>query len=509
MEKEISKSRSLRRKLLTALITCLLTVFILCTAIFDITYNQTAKTVIHHSNELADDTVSVISDSVYQHDLSAIQNVLRNFCNETSLEMRAYGYFPSQQNEFISYVNHKAASYFNYSFFESCVFFILTDDGISSFQIESGNDGESCISSAFTAFDTKVSADTTFYGNFPDYASYINEHREDATGDFLKDGSGYMIAWDNMINFTDTELCVGIVNLEANSAIDPIKTLAVEEASSLIDNMDSLFRKYIYIMIASLFSVFIVFIIVSAVLSKKLADPVVSEHDMLVKVNEMKTAFLSDASHELKTPLAAMSGYAQNAEMELLNGDNTASVQEKLKRISSEANRMALMVTQILDATRIEEGRMVLELSSCDIDQLVRETVETYFAVLNKNNNRLALRIPLELPTVEADTSRLKRVFVNLISNALKHTYNGTILVKAEEEEGFIKVTVKDTGRGISPEDMPHIWERYYKGKHSETGTGLGLFICKFIIESHGGKIWAESELGKGTEFIFTLPLNK
>ena len=509
MEKENSKSRSLRRKLLTALITCLLTVLTLCTAIFNITYNQTEKTVIYHSNELAEDTVSVISDSVYQHDLSAIQNVLRNFCNETSLEMRAYGYFPSQQNEFISYVNHKAASYFNYSFFESCVFFILTDDGISSFQIESGNDGESCISSAFTAFNTKVSADTTFYGNSPNYLSYINEHREDATGDFLKDGSGYMIAWDNMINFTDTELCVGIVNLEANSAIDPIKTLAVEEASSLIDNMDSLFRKYIYIMIASLFSVFIVFIIVSAVLSKKLADPVVSEHDMLVKVNEMKTAFLSDASHELKTPLAAMSGYAQNAEMELLNGDNTASVQEKLKRISSEANRMALMVTQILDATRIEEGRMVLELSSCDIDQLVRETVETYFSVLNKNNNRLALRIPLELPTVEADTSRLKRVFVNLISNALKHTYNGTILVKAEEEEGFIKVTVKDTGRGISPEDMPHIWERYYKGKHSETGTGLGLFICKFIIESHGGKIWAESELGKGTEFIFTLPLNK
>ena len=167
------------------------------------------------------------------------------------------------------------------------------------------------------------------------------------------------------------------------------------------------------------------------------------------------------------------------------------------------------MVTQILDATRIEEGRMVLDLSSCDLEQLVRETVETYFAVLNKNNNRLALRIPLELPIVEADPSRLKRVFVNLISNALKHTYNGTILIKAETDEGFIKVTVKDTGSGISPEDMPHIWERYYKGKHSETGTGLGLFICKFIIESHGGKIWAESKVGKGTEFIFTLPLNK
>ena len=228
---------------------------------------------------------------------------------------------------------------------------------------------------------------------------------------------------------------------------------------------------------------------------------------MLVQVNEMKTTFLSDASHELKTPLATMSGYAQNAEIELANGGDTLLVQEKLKRISSEANRMALVVTQILDATRIEEGRMVLELAPCDIDSLVRETVETYFAVLNKNNNRLALRIPLELPKVKADSSRLQRVFVNLISNALKHTKNGTILIKAEEKENYIIATVKDTGSGISEEDMPHIWERYYKGKHSETGTGLGLFICKFIIESHGGKIWAESEVGKGTAFMFTLPV--
>ena len=509
MEKEISKSRSLRRKLLIALITCLMTVLILCTVIFNITYRQTANTVIEHTNELAADTSSIISDSVYQHDLSGIQNVLRNFCNETSLEMRAYGYFPSQRSEFISYVNHKASAYFNYSFFSSCIFFVLTDEGISSFSLETAENGENEIANTLAALDTKVNADQQFYGDAPSYIDYMYSHSEKATGDFLKDGSGYIIAWDNMINFTETELCVGIINCKANSAIEPIMTLASEEASSLISNMDSLFRKYIYIMIISLFSVFIIFIIVSAILSKKISDPVVSEHDMLVQVNEMKTTFLSEASHELKTPLAAMSGYAQNAEIELMSGSDTSAVQEKLKRISSEANRMALMVTQILDATRIEEGRMVLELTECDIDSLVRETVETYFSVLNKNNNRLALRIPLELPAVKADTSRLKRVFVNLISNALKHTMNGTILVKAEEEEGFVKVTVKDTGRGISAEDLPHIWERYYKGKHSETGTGLGLFICKFIVESHGGKIWGESEEGKGTSFMFTLPLSE
>ncbi len=509
MEKEISKSRSLRRRLLIALITCLLTVLVLCTAIFNITYRQTAKTAIYHSNQLADETVSVISDSVYQHDLSAIQNVLRNFCNETSLEMRAYGYFPSKRMDFIDYVDQKAAAYFDYSFFNSFIFFVMDEGNIMSFSLADGSDAAVQMSDTLSAFDDKVGTEHTLYENAHTYSDYMYSRKETATGDFLKDGSGYIIAWDNMINFTETELCVGIVNCNANSAIDPINTLASEEASSLIGHMDVLFRKYIYIMIASLFSVFVIFIIVSAILSKKLADPVVSEHDMLVKVNEMKTAFLSDASHELKTPLAAMSGYAQNAEMELLNDSDKTSVQEMLKRISSEANRMALMVTQILDATRIEEGRMVLEFSKCDIDALVRETVETYFSVLNKNNNRLALRIPLELPAVEADSSRLQRVFVNLISNALKHTRNGTILIKAEEEGGFIKITVKDTGTGISPGDMPHIWERYYKGKHSETGTGLGLFICRFIVESHGGRIWAESEVGKGTTFMFTLPLNK
>ena len=97
---------------------------------------------------------------------------------------------------------------------------------------------------------------------------------------------------------------------------------------------------------------------------------------------------------------------------------------------------------------------------------------------------------------------------MNLISNALRHTHNGTIVIKAEQLEDCVQVAVKDTGSGISPEDMEHIWERYYKGKHSETGTGLGLFICKFIVESHGGKIRAESEVGKGTTFLFTLPLS-
>ena len=316
----------------------------------------------------------------------------------------------------------------------------------------------------------------------------------------------------------DTPATVGIIQEWKSKEL--LDTLAQDNVYSVSnaekENNKETFRKAMLFMSAALLAIMLLSLIYTRKLSGYVADPIElerlkaqKEKEMLEETNRMKTTFLSDVSHELKTPLAAMSGYAQNAEIELSNGANPALVQEKLRRISSESNRMALMVTQILDATRIEEGRMVLDKAPCEIDGIVRETAETYFAVLNKNNNRLAIRIPLELPLVEADSERLKRVFVNLVSNAMKHTQNGTIIIKAEEESGFVKVTVKDTGSGISAEDLPHIWERYYKGRHSETGTGLGLFICRFIIESHGGTISAESEPGKGTAFTFTLPISR
>lgn len=311
-------------------------------------------------------------------------------------------------------------------------------------------------------------------------------------------------------------LRVGLI-LEWNNKdelLGAAQELISEHTDSANEMSSTVFRRALLVMAAAVLLILLLCFVYTRKLSGFIADPIEleqlkakQEKEAAEEADRMKTTFLSDASHELKTPLAAMSGYAQNAELELLNGAETSVIQEKLRRICSEANRMALMVTQILDATRIEEGRMVLEPEPCDIDSLVRKVVETYFAVLNKNNNRLIIRIPIDLPKVPADPSRLQRVLVNLVSNALKHTYNGTVLIKAEQEEDTVRVTVKDTGNGISEEDMPHIWERYYKGKHSETGTGLGLFICKFIIESHGGTIHAESEPGKGTSFIFTLPV--
>ena len=505
MKKKKSKTRALRRRLLVAMLSCLLTVMIICTLTFDNVYNKALSAVETNSSKLSDETISTFSDAYYDQMLVTLKGEIRHFCAHTIMQEIAYNYSFENEEEYYQFLFCQSMDFFGPTYI-AC--FVYDGETMRCFDIPTGRNDNNVMNEAITLMDKKLSEKYKSY-QAQDFMNFLHLNRGSNTGCFSNESEGYIIAWDNLKNHSDKELCVGLLWGDRNRIIKPVKKTASTKTEELLSKLDNVFKKYLYVMIISIIGTLILFTLISVIISKKLSDPIVYEHDMLVKVNEMKTTFLSDASHELKTPLATMSGYAQNAEMELANGGDTAAVQEKLKRISSEANRMALMVTQILDATRIEEGRMVLECAPCDIDSLVRETVETYFAVLNKNNNRLAIRIPIELPKVNADSSRLQRVFVNLISNAMKHTKNGTILIKAEEDKNFIKVTVKDTGSGISEEDMPHIWERYYKGKHSETGTGLGLYICKFIIESHGGKIWAESEVGKGTAFMFTLPLER
>ncbi len=516
LNKEISQSRALRRNLLIALISCLLAVVLICTAIFNMIYTKTYRNVDAHSDTLTDDIVSVVSDAYYQQFSAAMATDLHNFFTQLCWEAEPCDYQFADKEAVDNDIFNRAITYFSpseYAYHFGNAVFLYDGSSFSCWNLESGEWNDTILTNAFDAMERKIKLakeeNPENYADDPDYTFHDDFYRHSSDNNvfYTKEQNGYIIAWSNFEKYTNINCCIGLLMYDADSWTVPIYETAHEQNSELLEKLDGIFKNYIYVMLGLIGGVSVLFLVVSVLLSKKIAAPVVSEHEMLVQVNEMKTTFLSDASHELKTPLAAMSGYAQDAEQDLINGAATTLVQEKLRRISSEANRMALMVTQILDATRIEEGRMILKKSACDLDSLVRLTVETYFAVLNKNHNRLALRIPLELPSVEADSSRLQRVFVNLISNALKHTQNGTILIKAEEVGAYIKVTVKDTGCGISEEDLPHIWERYYKGKYSETGTGLGLYICKFIIESHGGVIDVESETGKGTAFFFTLPI--
>jgi signal transduction histidine kinase len=232
----------------------------------------------------------------------------------------------------------------------------------------------------------------------------------------------------------------------------------------------------------------------------------------LERLDKLKTEFMGNMSHELKTPLSVITGYAHLADMSLAEegGAVSAEVSRKLKLIASESERLGLMVSQILTATRIDEGRLQMNFELCDPAETVHAVLETYYAILNKNNNRLQADIDQDVPPVMADRHRLSQVIVNLISNALKHVSDGTITVSLWEKEGCVYFAVRDTGTGIAPELLPHLFSRYVGDEQQpdtrDTGTGLGLFICKHIVEGHGGEISIESRLGEGTAVTFYIP---
>lgn len=225
----------------------------------------------------------------------------------------------------------------------------------------------------------------------------------------------------------------------------------------------------------------------------------------LENLNRLKTEFLGNVSHELKTPLTVVSGHAQLIEAQLA-GPEYAAARDKSRIISSEADRLALMVGQVLDVTRIEENRMLLEKRPCHIDELIYQAVETHFPILNKGRNRLEIDAGLDLPEVNADPARITQVLVNLIANALRHTENGVITVSAREADEFMELSVSDTGKGIPPGELTNLFTRFCPGS-GETGTGLGLYICKYLVEEHGGTIQVESVVDQGTTVAFTLPL--
>lgn len=234
------------------------------------------------------------------------------------------------------------------------------------------------------------------------------------------------------------------------------------------------------------------------------------EKEALENLNRLKTEFLANVSHELKTPLTVVSGHAQMSRNQLQGNENHA-VREKMRIIAAEADRLALMVGQILDLTRIEEGRMKLEKRLCHLDELIHQAVETHFPILNKNGNRLEIQLERSLPTLLLDSGRLTQVLVNLIANALHYTSQGVITVDARQNGDWVELSVSDTGAGIPPEELPRLFSRFHspKRRENDTGTGLGLYLCKHLVEEHGGKITAESSLGEGTKITVFLPLEE
>jgi signal transduction histidine kinase len=234
--------------------------------------------------------------------------------------------------------------------------------------------------------------------------------------------------------------------------------------------------------------------------AKRRDEELVERNALLDNLNRMKDEFLQNISHEMKTPLTVISTNVINADDLLdFDGDKTA-LRINLRSAQAEVMRMARMVDSAMEFSSAKESRQMLE--ALDIAMLIRADAQTYHYLLERHGNVLSLEIPDALPPVYGNADTLSQVLSNLLSNANRHTENGGISVIVTEREGAVEVTVRDNGEGVAPEVLPHVFER---GVSTE-GTGFGLFICKSIMDAHGGRISLENNPRGGACATFVLP---
>jgi two-component system phosphate regulon sensor histidine kinase PhoR len=231
----------------------------------------------------------------------------------------------------------------------------------------------------------------------------------------------------------------------------------------------------------------------------------------LTRVRRLETVrrdFISNISHELRTPLAGL-----KALVDTLRGGaikDPSAAKRFLKRMDIEVDTLTQMVEELLELSRIESGQAPLCLAPTSVAELVIPPVDRLRPQAERAGLEITVLLPPELPPVVADPDRARLVLTNLVHNAVKFTPpGGRITVAAQPTEDEVILSVQDTGVGIPADDLPRIFERFYKADRARSGggTGLGLAIAKHIVQGHGGRIWAESAEGQGSTFHFTLPV--
>lgn len=234
----------------------------------------------------------------------------------------------------------------------------------------------------------------------------------------------------------------------------------------------------------------------------------ITEH---VKLDNMRKEFVADVSHELKTPITSIMGYSDT----LLEGDYDEETREKfLKVISSEARRMARLVTDLLTLSKYDSKKVTAEITSFDLGELVKKCQEKLKFEIEKKGHNVECFVTASVPPVVADKYGIERVILNILSNAIKYTKdNGTIKVYVGFVYNDAYIKVIDNGIGIPEEDLTRIFERFYRVDKARSremgGTGLGLSIAKEILDKNKGSIDIKSEVGKGTEVVIRIPTKK
>ncbi len=237
----------------------------------------------------------------------------------------------------------------------------------------------------------------------------------------------------------------------------------------------------------------------------------------LNRLERARRDFVANIGHELRTPLASIKLLVETLVISVK--DDPEATQDFLRRIDVEVDGLTQLVRELLELSRIEFGEVPLDRKEVDLSDLLESAAGRLRAQAERANIALDVEVAPSLQPAYADPDRVEQVLVNLLHNAIKFNHpGGRVTLRAEPgDDGWLRVSIKDTGPGIPPDDLPRIFERFYKvdkartggpdGREREGGTGLGLAIARHIVQAHGGQIWAESKYGEGSIFYFTLPV--
>ena len=227
----------------------------------------------------------------------------------------------------------------------------------------------------------------------------------------------------------------------------------------------------------------------------------------LEEVEERRREIIDDITHELRTPLTIIRGRLE----EIADGIIVANPQI-YSRLIRETKRLQRLLNDLQELSQAETGNLLLNLQPTNLRQILEPLVERFGEQLLGSDRSLNLDCPRNLPYVMADSDRLEQILVNLLSNAIRHTPQGSITLKAWSDLNRVWISITDTGSGIAEQELPHVFRRFWRSQQSRSqkysGTGIGLAICRRLVELHGGKIFAVSQLGVGSTFKFFLPVN-
>ena len=231
----------------------------------------------------------------------------------------------------------------------------------------------------------------------------------------------------------------------------------------------------------------------------------------LQELDKLKSDFVSTVSHELRTPMTSIKGYVDNI-LDGLTGALTERQSYYLNRVKSNVERLTRMINELLDLSRIEAGKVDLNLGNVRMREFVSEVVEGFQGMAQQKGVTLRAQQPEDLPVIRCDHDKLHQVLTNLIQNAIKFTpTGGEVRVESQvRDDGFLTIGVIDTGCGIPPHELDKVFEKFYRGESGSPDDprwGLGLAIAKSLVKLHGGQIWAESTPGQGSRFYFTVPI--